>query len=107
MPMTSDINPVVLCEKVLGWEKGRVFWQAPGSAKLEANPPDFLNNISAAWMLAVAASKKYKCQVQLSYDPATGEYAAWFPHARVVSDRDAVALTRAVWALVQEKGEVA
>ena len=114
MPATT-IDSAVLCEKVLGWtwEKdcycrnsgGPCSWWKTKAGKDLWHTPDFLHNVGAAWMLAVAASKKYRKPCFTSYSPTSGESGAWFEHGERVwvagdSSEHAAAITKAVWALV-------
>lgn len=114
MPATIEIDNAVLCEKVLGWKRDPVFsslWFRPeGGPACAKGTLDFLHDISAAWMLVEALPGTILVEIRL--DPAR----YWHVHLTHIEKDDffytgmgrkcVSAITKAVWALVQEKGGV-
>lgn len=110
MPSTEvTIDNGVLCERVLGWEKlPNTFygdWCIPSTGCF-CHTPNFSHDISAAMLLVEACEEYFVLRRVHSADsPSCKYWGAILGPSTVMADTPAAAITEAVWALVQEKGD--
>lgn len=112
--MTDTIDNAVLCREVLGWTQVApvnevLAWET--KAGLIESTPDFEHDIAAAMELAEAFVKKVEVDFSLMNSLVVGdtrwsvviEYDKPSESLTMTGDTPAQAITRAVWALVNDK----
>lgn len=126
MPITSDIDAAVLCEKVLGWKLQDTTnceplgWVTDETTGYMRRTPDFENVFADAWLLVKALGPRqqftlerwpsenltttptWKASMMGSVIPAG---KSWPPRFEVYANTEAQAITRVRWLMFQEEGK--
>ena len=115
--MTEPDN-ATLAEKVLGWKRLRPdaewAWLTPTGRRCQ-HPPDFSNDIAAAFMLLEALPGKLDVEIEryIDSDMSDAEWSCLIPDYGVlpcdygheaIADTPAAAITQAVWAWLEARG---